>query len=615
MPIRLPCPGCGKSLSVKEELAGKRVKCPGCAAIVNVPPMARLVTDNEPARSPASQPQRDSDREFDWFENRDDEPARSPAPKRRSNPDEQMDWRDERDQEPRRPRPRRPLKGLEGLSPNYRIDLGQWYEVSGRHYGRIMGPAIGYLFVFFVVYIVVALLHSVFVGFLLDPVVFPALAMGLHIVCQRQVMGKEWSFGTFFSGFRFVWPLFARAFLMLLVPIVLALPFIVLIGITGAIWDRGPKPAAVGIFMLLFALATFCTIIYVSIRLVFFSHFLIVDRDCGPIEALKGSWILSRGHFWGLFGSMILILMCVYFVTFITLGIGMFFALPRAVLMLNAGYLLVAGSEPIPGVDRSIAPSRRGGVVVAVVLGGLAVAAVVVIGVAAIGISVMEDERQREDMRMYDRRFRAEEDHQRHVERERLREREMREEDERQAREIVAFFRDGGYWAMTVSERDWAMPARPRDDGFLPGKGPGIGPVGGEPGPVNVLVLGPRDMLKKPPAVAIDNPFVPPADQSRRVDRLREIQGEWAGGWRAFTAEYERAMARGEVEAALVEVMPPKSGIGGAAAGPPIGGAAAAGAEPAPRFLLPVGTHVPMDKAKTIGAARFADLTVERGWQ
>jgi hypothetical protein len=39
MPITLPCP-CGKTLRVKENLVGKRVKCPGCGAVVAVPAAA-----------------------------------------------------------------------------------------------------------------------------------------------------------------------------------------------------------------------------------------------------------------------------------------------------------------------------------------------------------------------------------------------------------------------------------------------------------------------------------------------------------------------------------------------------------------------------------------------
>jgi len=37
MPILISC-ACGKKLRVKDESAGKRVRCPGCGGIVAVPP-------------------------------------------------------------------------------------------------------------------------------------------------------------------------------------------------------------------------------------------------------------------------------------------------------------------------------------------------------------------------------------------------------------------------------------------------------------------------------------------------------------------------------------------------------------------------------------------------
>jgi hypothetical protein len=37
MTIAFSCPHCGKSLKVKDELAGKKIKCPGCQALATVP--------------------------------------------------------------------------------------------------------------------------------------------------------------------------------------------------------------------------------------------------------------------------------------------------------------------------------------------------------------------------------------------------------------------------------------------------------------------------------------------------------------------------------------------------------------------------------------------------
>ena len=61
MPIRLKCQ-CGKALAVKDEMAGKAVKCPGCGQVIRVPapgagqPQSALATSPKPAASPAQLP-------------------------------------------------------------------------------------------------------------------------------------------------------------------------------------------------------------------------------------------------------------------------------------------------------------------------------------------------------------------------------------------------------------------------------------------------------------------------------------------------------------------------------------------------------------------------------
>ena len=37
MPIALTCSGCGRSYPLKDELAGRKVRCPGCATVQVVP--------------------------------------------------------------------------------------------------------------------------------------------------------------------------------------------------------------------------------------------------------------------------------------------------------------------------------------------------------------------------------------------------------------------------------------------------------------------------------------------------------------------------------------------------------------------------------------------------
>jgi hypothetical protein len=105
MPITVACE-CGKQLRVKEELAGKKIRCPGCQAIVAVPAAdaemeesprrparadaieedevpapkasrkAAPVEDEEPPRKPAKKPAQADDHDDDYVEEEDRYAAR-----------------------------------------------------------------------------------------------------------------------------------------------------------------------------------------------------------------------------------------------------------------------------------------------------------------------------------------------------------------------------------------------------------------------------------------------------------------------------------------------------------------------------------------------------------
>lgn len=45
MSLFFKCPNCDKNLKIPDELAGKRVKCPGCSQVVNVPPMGHVTAE------------------------------------------------------------------------------------------------------------------------------------------------------------------------------------------------------------------------------------------------------------------------------------------------------------------------------------------------------------------------------------------------------------------------------------------------------------------------------------------------------------------------------------------------------------------------------------------
>jgi hypothetical protein len=56
MPISVKCPNanCGKALKVKDELAGKKVKCPGCATVIAIPSPEEPEVVEAPVEEPSA---------------------------------------------------------------------------------------------------------------------------------------------------------------------------------------------------------------------------------------------------------------------------------------------------------------------------------------------------------------------------------------------------------------------------------------------------------------------------------------------------------------------------------------------------------------------------------
>lgn len=112
MPIRITCPSCSAVLSVRDENAGRAVRCPKCDGVIPVPVPA---PPPEPPPEPAAPPPPPARSDFDDLGDDDDRPrrpakspARKPAPAARSDFD---DLDDDDDDRPRR-RPSKPRGGM-----------------------------------------------------------------------------------------------------------------------------------------------------------------------------------------------------------------------------------------------------------------------------------------------------------------------------------------------------------------------------------------------------------------------------------------------------------------------------------------------------------------------
>lgn len=74
MAIALACPACKRALKVKDELAGRRIKCPGCATVLPVPGKKAATEESVTAKKPRPVPTAAED---------DDEPDEDERPRKK----------------------------------------------------------------------------------------------------------------------------------------------------------------------------------------------------------------------------------------------------------------------------------------------------------------------------------------------------------------------------------------------------------------------------------------------------------------------------------------------------------------------------------------------------
>ena len=331
MAISITC-ACGKTLRVKDELAGKRVRCPGCGQVSVLPapaPTAPGIAPPvlvEPTDQPSVPPV-----------------AAPPRPKKVLLPDGRIE------EQPETPAG---AAGLAGLSREYTVNMGDWFRTANEHRDAVFGPMVGYLFIFLAIWLGLVLLSMVFIGYLGILFLVPQLAAGPTIVCLAQLKGEKWTFGDFFGGFRRYGTWLGIELLSALVPWVGMLPAVLvmvvlaLINSAAGVDPDSPVMMVTGFLSLAALLLGLLAGFYLWFRTSLFARQLIIDRGCGPIEAMKGCWALTRGHFWGLFGVFALLIGIWSVAAVLTCGVAAILGAPYVLLVLCSGYLHIAGTRP-----------------------------------------------------------------------------------------------------------------------------------------------------------------------------------------------------------------------------------------------------------------------------
>jgi hypothetical protein len=238
------------------------------------------------------------------------------------------------------------------LSNEYRVEMGRWFSIAQAHFsGKVLLAA---LYVLIVIVITASLDYvgglasSVIpytdraMNFLVTGFIGGPLSAGLVLVALRQLKGESWTFGDFFGGFHkdHYLSLVGFCFIQELLTQVPMIPGFVLLEIGNKQQDPNLIFGAAGVMLLALPV-----IIFVSVRLLMFGQQLILDRRYGAVDALKGNWELTDGHF-GMLFVVELVLGLIMVAGILACFIGYLFALPFTVLVTTAGYLLIAGTRP-----------------------------------------------------------------------------------------------------------------------------------------------------------------------------------------------------------------------------------------------------------------------------
>jgi uncharacterized membrane protein len=105
---------------------------------------------------------------------------------------------------------------------------------------------------------------------------------------------------------------------------------------------------------LVFGVPLLVVLLVILSLMLLFSGFLVIDRGLGPIQALKESHRITRGHKWGLF-VLSLLLVLVNLAGLLALVVGIFVSGPVTLMALTHAYRVLGGGVAPRPADAALA--------------------------------------------------------------------------------------------------------------------------------------------------------------------------------------------------------------------------------------------------------------------
>jgi hypothetical protein len=196
--------------------------------------------------------------------------------------------------------------------------------------------------------IVAIILNALLQVFLLGPVL-----AGLTNVSLLQLQGRPWSFSDYFGGFKRYFKVVTLSVFTYLLGV---LPYegtqlLAQVYVFAAGPGPGGPPDVIAVLIQLSGFVWLIVFGFIWVKLFFFALPLVLDRNYSAVEAVKTSMSMSEGHYLGLLGIAVLLLL-INIGGGLACGIGLLFTVPFTSLVFAAGYLFAIGKGPVV-IDRN----------------------------------------------------------------------------------------------------------------------------------------------------------------------------------------------------------------------------------------------------------------------
>ncbi len=182
------------------------------------------------------------------------------------------------------------------------------------------------------------------------------LTAGETVALLKLARNRDASFEDVFGAGRFFWRIVGSSILVILLGFALVtacvLPALVGVAATMNVPQTGVRIAVV----VALGLLGVAGMIVGMVRLMQYTYVLI-DTDCGPIEAIQGSIEITRGHTGELF-VITLLASLIGFSGILACGVGLIFTFPLATLMMPCAYVCLTG-RGAPVFDTGNKPLRN----------------------------------------------------------------------------------------------------------------------------------------------------------------------------------------------------------------------------------------------------------------